>query len=69
MAETGLAEIRIYDLAGRLMSDLSINASRGRNVISWDGRTTDGVSLPSGIYLVILRANGVEDREKITLVK
>ena len=59
MAEPGVVEVSIYNVAGRrvrqLLEDVQVN---GRQEIRWDGRNDAGVLMVSGTYLVELRVDG-----------
>ncbi len=59
MAEEGLVEVAIYDVAGRRVRQLLKNTkAQGRQEIRWDGRDDGGVRMASGTYLFELRVNG-----------
>jgi hypothetical protein len=47
-------DARIYDLSGRQVRDLSIDANRasGLHRLLWDGRDQQGVLQPPGLYLI-----------------
>lgn len=53
---SAIAEIRVdvYDLSGRLIAQLQASGSQ----VSWDGRTLDGTSLGSGVYLYQVTCSG-----------
>jgi len=52
-------ELRVYDLAGRLVAEL-VDGPRppGKNVASWNGYGVRGVPVPSGVYFLRLDAEG-----------
>jgi len=52
-----LAEV--IDLQGRRVSDLSRSFTTDR-LLTWDGRTSEGRAVPSGIYYLRVRTNGAE---------
>lgn len=60
---SGLAEVRIFTLAGELVREIPINGE-------WDGRNADGEAVASGIYLFALtnRDNEV-GRGKLILIR
>jgi uncharacterized repeat protein (TIGR01451 family) len=66
----GAVELRIHDLAGRLVRTLrSGPADAGLWTASWDGKDEAGHDLPSGIYLCKL-STGKESRSlKLTLIR
>jgi hypothetical protein len=55
--------IKIYTVAGRLIKEISAQASVGFNQIYWDGRDNDGETMANGIYLYKLI---LEDEGKTT---
>jgi hypothetical protein len=52
----GDATLRIFDVEGRLVRALDPGNGGGFHDVAWDGRGSDGAVVPSGIYLVELRA-------------
>ena len=49
---TAEIRIKIFTLSGRLIRSLEeFNASRGFNMVEWDGRDADGDELANGVYL------------------
>jgi hypothetical protein len=41
----------------------------GRYKVTWDGRSTDGTAVASGIYFVRLESGGQTQTRKIALLK
>jgi len=73
-AGSGRVEVRIYDVAGRLVQSLSkSNVVAGTvNEVRWNGKSKEGADLASGIYFVKLRyPDGTEDRlgHKVAIVR
>jgi 1,4-alpha-glucan branching enzyme len=63
-------EIRIYDLAGRLVRTLASGSqAAGIHTTSWDGRDSEGASVASGVYFAKLAAAGVVDTQRLVLVR
>lgn len=62
--------VDIHDVRGRRVR-LLLDETRiaGRHVLRWDGTGDDGAAMPSGVYLVRVRAGEVDDRQKITLMR
>jgi hypothetical protein len=66
----GRAELRIYDVRGRLVRTL-IDGKRaaGPQSVSWDGRDETGVEVASGVYFYSLNAPGVDESRRMILVR
>jgi len=63
-------EIRIYDLAGRLVKTLASGSqAAGVQTTSWDGRYSQGASVASGVYFAKLAAAGIVDTQRLVLVR
>lgn len=62
--------IRVFDVEGRLVRIL-VNEIRsmGEHRVIWDGRSDDGRSLPSGLYLYRAAVGGFSSAGKLTLLK
>ncbi len=66
----GDVELCVYDLRGRRVRTLAAGAwSAGRRELAWDGRDDRGRDLPSGAYLVRVRAAGRAAAATVTLVR
>ena len=65
VSETGIVELAIYDIRGRLVETLqSGQVESGTHQIQWQA-----AGQASGIYLVVFRAGDVQDTRKIILLK
>ena len=64
---TGQAEIKIYNVKGQMVIQLSID--NRQSSIEWDGRDEKGKSLPSGIYLYRITAGDFTDTKKCVILK
>ena len=64
-------DLKIYDLAGRLVRTLETGApfGAGPHQMQWNGRDDAGQSVASGVYLVEIRAGGESASQRITLLK
>lgn len=63
---TAVATIRIYDVAGRLVSNLFAGSlGRGSHAIPWDGRNARGQAVPTGVYFVRLEIDSFPVTQKI----
>lgn len=63
-------EMRVLDLTGRLVRILlQTDRAAGRYRQIWDGRSTRGDILASGVYLIQLRAGSLVSTQKVVLLK
>jgi len=60
LTSPGPVTLRIYDVRGRLVRTLldRVARSSGHHIETWDGRDTDGVTVPGGVSLYELIHNG-----------
>jgi flagellar hook assembly protein FlgD len=66
----GSAEIRLFDLSGRLVRLLADGPfTDGHPLITWDGRDERGVPVPDGIYFLRAASAGVSHRLKIVVIQ
>jgi hypothetical protein len=71
LAGASAVTIRIYDREGRLERLLRKDAvlNPGLNVVSWDGRDDDGKVVPSGLYIVVLAAEGKKLNRTVAVMR
>jgi hypothetical protein len=69
VAKAGPVEIRIFDVAGRLVSTIVDKAKLGDNFVRWDGVGSHGRSVPSGVYFYQIVADGFSAHKKMLMVK
>lgn len=64
-------QLTIYDIAGRLMADLSkqVSASSHRSSVQWNGNSDNGHRLPAGVYFIQLAAGDYSTTEKVLLIR
>jgi hypothetical protein len=68
LAQSGHATLRIYDVAGQVMTTLlDGEMTAGPHTMSWDGRDGRGATVPAGIYFYRL-ASGLEHGERRMLL-
>jgi hypothetical protein len=68
MARTGHAELRVYDVAGRLVATLFDGlAEAGPNAVTWDGHYADGRVAPSGVYQCTLHTESGRQTRNLVL--
>ena len=71
-AKAGKVDVRIFDVAGRLVQTISRNAVQGVNEVRWNGKSSDGRDLASGVYFVKVKyPDGTESLNglKIAIVR
>ena len=70
LPRTGVAQVRIYNVNGRLVKTL-VDGSKamGEHTVTWDGREATGLTAASGIYFVRLEHDGDVITRKILLLK
>ena len=63
--------VRVYDTLGRVVATPVNNAVQQPGVyrVEWDGRSTSGVQLTSGMYLYALESTNFREVRKMALVK
>ena len=67
MTPWGAAEVRIFDVEGRLQRFLVEEEADGG--VAWDGRGIDGEVLPSGVYLFRVSLGAEVRLGKLALVR
>jgi hypothetical protein len=70
-ADVKSAEIRIFDVNGRLVRSFILIKSPSPNpsALIWDGRDDRGQAVPAGIYFIALEGAGQRDIERVILVR
>ncbi len=63
----GYVTIYIYNLAGDLVKKIASSKEEGK--AEWDGRTKSGEKAASGVYAVVIRADGQEGYAEKKMVK
>jgi hypothetical protein len=64
---TADAQIKIFDIAGELVSDVDYTAGDGRT--TWDGKNTGGRTVASGVYLALIKNSDGKKIVKIAVEK
>jgi hypothetical protein len=64
-------ELKIYDIAGRLVTDLSKQMSDRsyRSSVRWDGIDLSGRRLPAGVYFLKFKVGDYSTTEKLLLIR
>jgi subtilisin family serine protease len=65
---TGPREIRLYDVAGRLVRELPLG-SGSEGIAPWDGLDRDGRAVHSGLYFAVLEVGGERTKSRVVLVQ
>jgi hypothetical protein len=62
--------LEIYNTMGQMVKTLVDEyRNAGSYTVEWDGKNDDGSDVASGVYLYKLRAGGIVDSKKMTLLK
>lgn len=70
LAESELVSIQIFDLTGRLVSDLgNPNAMRGENAINWNAHNDNRVPVSAGLYFCRIESEGVVETTGLCVLK
>ncbi|NQT96354.1 MAG: Ig-like domain-containing protein [Candidatus Marinimicrobia bacterium] len=68
--ESGPVSLKIYDLSGRLVCTLvDSRHDRGTYHVTWDGRSSNGQPLASGVYIYRLTGDGHSISRQMVLMK
>jgi hypothetical protein len=66
----GLAQIHVYDVAGRLVRDLGMGSlTAGEHQVTWDGRGDEGARLAPGIYFVRIHSGAQTGTKTVVLLR
>jgi hypothetical protein len=71
LASPSPVTIQVFSRGGRLERVLKQDATLnpGLNVVSWDGKDDDGRIVPSGLYIVVLTAEGKKLNKAVAVVR
>jgi len=71
IADISNVEMKIYDITGRLVKDLSeqLSAIGYQSSVKWDGTDAEGIHVGAGIYFVEMRTDSYCTTEKILYLK
>ena len=75
LADDTEVNVRIYDVAGKLVRHLDVGHQRAGRYLSretaayWDGRDQLGESVSSGVYFYTLKADGFSDTRRMVILK
>jgi hypothetical protein len=70
LGSPGRVDLRVFDVSGRLVRDLSPGFVRaGEHSLPWDGKDTSGKEVASGVYLVRMEADGRSYHQKAVVLR
>jgi hypothetical protein len=70
LESTGLADLSVFDLSGRLVSTIvSENLSQGDHRFFWNLTDENGSSVPAGIYCVRLISGSFSKTQKLLILR
>ncbi len=70
IAQDGNVSLQVFDIQGRLIKTLLNNSLfAGRHKIKWDGKTSNGNTAASGVYLIKLKTSDYSKYIKVSLLK
>ncbi len=70
LSRSGHVSISIYNVSGRWITNLTEQSWRaGTHLLKWNGQDSSGKMVPSGSYLVVMKAAGFTGSKKILLLK
>ena len=60
----------IYNVLGEMIfQKIENNITRGINKFSWNGRDSEGLEVPTGMYFILIKQNDITFNKKIILMK
>jgi flagellar hook assembly protein FlgD len=68
---SGMAEANIYTAHGVLVKKLFKGPVMGgvAQTVMWDGKNERGVTVSSGVYVLIVKGAGINHKQKIAVVR
>ena len=70
LAKNEEVSLRVYDIVGRLVKVLMQGKlSKGSYRLFWNGTDEEGCSLPTGLYILKLKAGQYQQSQKLSLIK
>jgi hypothetical protein len=70
LAEAGVATVRIYDVAGRLVRTLVEDAHpAGNHAAVWDGKNHRGNKVPGGVYFCRVEVGSFVQTRKMVVIR
>lgn len=70
LAQAGSVRLDVYDVAGRRVTTLAArDFEAGEHRMMWEGLNSENRAVSSGVYLVVLRTQGDQLLQKVTLIE
>jgi hypothetical protein len=70
LTRPGKVSLSAYDVAGRHVATLAAGDwAAGWHTVNWNARSSEGVALASGVYLLRLEAEGVESVQRVVVTR
>jgi len=71
LSEDAIVELSVFDLLGHKVNILVDNEKQaaGTYSVSWNGTNQNGQNMPSGTYIILLRAGQNRFTQKVTLIR
>jgi hypothetical protein len=68
--DPGLVDLAVYDIQGRRIKRLvNEHLPPGSYLVRWDGKSDDGRSIASGVYVSMLKAQGLVQTAKMVVIR
>ena len=63
-------KIMIFDILGKEINEISNGLlSKGEHVFNWDSKNHTGITVPSGVYFIVVTNNSIVKAKKVLLIK
>jgi flagellar hook assembly protein FlgD len=70
LGQSGHISIKVFNILGEeVITLLDENISAGRHSVSWNGRSSDGREVSSGVYFLKLEAGDVIQSHKMMIIR
>ncbi|MEO0083745.1 MAG: FlgD immunoglobulin-like domain containing protein [candidate division WOR-3 bacterium] len=67
--KTRLAEIKIYDMSGKLIKTLTNHSKNSEKYLIWDGTNDQGLKMPAGVYFISAKFGDKNIAKRVVLLK
>jgi hypothetical protein len=69
LPRTGSYSLKVYNIAGQVIRDLSGKGIAGQNTVTWNGKDNSGRQAANGVYMYNLKAFGNTATKKLVVVR